>query len=420
MTEDFLHYIWKYGKFDSQNFRTTNGEKIEILSKGLHNRHAGADFSNAKIKIGDTIWAGNVEIHLHAGDWYRHKHDSNPAYNNVILHVVAEAAQATLRTSGEEIPTAVLPIQPKLIEQYNNLMDKQLDIACAKQIHEIKPYIFEFWLEKLMVERLQEKSEAILFHFRQNKNNWELTFYQMLARNFGFKLNAQPFEQLARALPLIYLAKHKNNLHQIEAMLFGQAGFLADENGDEYYLSLQKEYHFLQKKFNLKPIEKHLWKFLRLRPVNFPTIRLAQFARLVHRSSALFSRIIETEKFENLMQLFDIQASDYWDTHYVFNKESKKQVKRFGKTAFQAVLINTVVPFLFLYGKEKDDNKLKDRALQFLNALPSEKNHLIKKWEKLNIKAENAAYSQALLQLKNEYCDKKRCLECAVGNALIS
>jgi hypothetical protein len=254
---------------------------------------------------------------------------------------------------------------------------------------------------------------------KQTNNSWEEAFYTQLARNFGFKLNAEPFEQLTKSLPLTYLAKHKDNLFQIEALLFGQAGFLDENEGDEYFQKLKQEYLYLKKKFKLKGIEQHLWKFLRSRPGNFATIRIAQFAKLIHRSSALFSKVLETESINEFYTLFQIKPSDYWENHYQFNKESVKKSKSLGKSAIDILLINTVIPFLFVYGKARGLTDLQNRAIDFLEAIKAEKNSIISRWNDLGVNASSSFETQALIQLKNRYCNHKKCLNCQIGNSLI-
>lgn len=275
------------------------------------------------------------------------------------------------------------------------------------------------WLDRLLVERLERKTAYVEELLEKNKNNWEETFYQIIARNFGFKTNAEPFEQLARSLPLITLAKHKNNLMQIEALLFGQAGLLEKDFEDEYPNKLKKEYLFLQKKHSLNPVQNESWKFLRMRPASFPTIRIAQFAQLIFSSVHLFSKILVAKNVEELEHLFDLKLSNYWQTHYVFDKASVKRNKKLGKSAIHLLVINTIAPFLFLYGKRKDNEDYKEKAFQLLEEIKPEKNSIITKWKALGMEPESAYQTQALLQLKNEYCTKKRCLECAVGNAIL-
>lgn len=420
ISEYFLQYLWKYKFYKQEDLQTVCGEKIKVIRTGEHNQNAGADFLNAQIKINENLWAGNVEIHINSSDWIKHKHSENKDYDNVILHVVLNNDAEIQRNNKQIIPTLVLEIPKNIEENYIKLISKKKEIACSDNIKNVDEFIFHTWQNRLLIERLEEKSQRILQNLNYNKNSWTETFYQQLAYNFGFKLNSLPFELLAKSLSTTILAKHKNNLFQIEAMLFGQAGFLEKPEGDEYYLSLKKEYNFLKNKFDLKPIENHLWKFLRLRPVNFPTIRIAQFAVLIHKSSSLFSRILEIDKISDLEKLFDISTSEYWKTHYNFNKESKKRIKNFGKISFHNLIINTIVPFCFVYGKIRGKNEIQNKALEWLEQTPAENNSIIKKWNSINIKTPSAFVSQALLQLFNNYCKKNNCLNCVIGNKIVS
>lgn len=293
-------------------------------------------------------------------------------------------------------------------------------IACRNDLLNIDTFTIQNWLGKLAIERLEEKSKRIHKLLENTNNSWETAFYYQLAENFGFKLNSAPFKLLAKSLPLNYIAKHKNDLFQIEALFFGQAGFLNEDTGDEYYLSLRKEYEYLKKKFQLKSIEKHLWKFSRSRPGNFPTIRIAQFAQLIYKSSALFSKIIETKNVADFYKLFIVKPSGYWDNHYVFNKESVIKIKIIGKSAVDIILVNTIIPFLFVYGKSKGLHDIQERAINLLENIKPEKNSIITRWDELNVKPSNAFDTQALIQLKNNYCEPKKCLNCQIGNSLIS
>ncbi|RYE23162.1 MAG: DUF2851 family protein, partial [Sphingobacteriaceae bacterium] len=301
--ENFLHHIWKFSLYQKTALTTADGEVLQVIFPGFKHQHAGPDFQQAKIRINDTLWAGNVEIHIRASDWMRHKHSADAAYNNVILHVVYKNDVEIRNEAGLKMPVLVLEnrISDQLLLQYQNLLfAEQVDFPCQKLIHRVDELTVQTWLERMLIQRLEEKSAKVKEVLIQQKGNWEEAFYQLLAANFGFKINALPFELLAKALPLPVLAKHSFSLLQTEALLFGQAGFLADEITEPYYLSLQKEYRFLQQKYNLVPLEKHLWKFLRLRPSNFPTIRLAQFAALMHRNTRFLSAIIQTENVENI------------------------------------------------------------------------------------------------------------------------
>jgi hypothetical protein len=421
MREDFLHFLWQTKRFDFSNLKTTSGEEIIIYHTGEPNVHAGPDFLNAKLQIGETVWAGNVEMHLRSSDWRLHQHSSDPAYESVILHVVFEEDEGVFRNSGERLPCLEMKkrIPPNLIQTYQVLLHNQYWIPCQHQLHAVTVVTKNLWLDRLLVERLEQKIQAIAVILSRNQNNWEETFYQVLARNFGVKINAEPFEMLAQATPLLTLTKHKNNLFQIEALLFGQAGLLEVDFEEDYPRQLKTEYQFLKTKFQLSPIPMACWKFLRLRPPNFPTIRIAQFAALIFQSVHLFSKILKTESPAQIEQLFDLQLSDYWLTHYVFDKISKPREKSLGKNTVHLFVINTVAPFLFLYGKEHGDDALKDRAIQLLESVPAEQNHVIEKWRKLGLSPESAYQTQALLQLKNEYCDRQRCLKCAIGSAIL-
>ncbi|MDR1699085.1 MAG: DUF2851 family protein [Prevotellaceae bacterium] len=418
MNEAFLQYLWQHRLFYPADLRTVSGEKVEIINVGKRNDDAGPDFFNAKIKIGDTVWAGNVEIHLRSSDWKRHKHHRN--YDNVILHVVKVADEPVYRLSGEEIPQLVLPYPSRAEAQYESWLANKKSIPCADKLDEISRIFLQSQLNRLLSERLEQKTLAIESLLSQSQNHWEEAFYVTLCRNFGFGINAQPFEMLARSLPLNYLAKHKDNLFQIEALLFGQSGLFNSENPDEYEEKLRKEYHFLQSKFSLTPIDGSVWKMLRIRPSNFPHLRIAQLAGLIHRSSKLFSKIIENPGYKNLISLFDTEVSDYWHTHFRFGQASPERKHKLGKQTIDSLLINTVVPFLFAYGKVKNSDEWQEKAVSLLKEIPAEKNHIIKLWADLNIAAKNAFETQALLQLHKNYCEEKKCLHCAFGYQLLA
>ena len=421
MKEEFLQFIWEQELFNRNNLKTVDGKPAEVIHVGQPNTDSGPDFFNARIRIGETTWAGNVEIHQKSSHWYRHHHNVDAAYDNVILHVV-ESYDLPVKVKNHELPTLVITYPADILENYEQLLKSERWIACEDKLAEVDPFILRFWFSSLMIERLQSKTGAILAILEQNKNNWNETFYQLLARNFGMKTNAIPFELLAKSLPLQILSKHKNDLFQTEALLFGQSGLLNESLlGDDYFLSLRKEYSFLYKKYELSGIESHLWKFMRLRPINFPTIRIAQLAALINQSSALFSRILETETLGELRKLFEVSASEYWNTHYNFNKISKdNHTKALGETAFNNLVINTVVPMLFVYGDHHMDQEMKDRALLLLEKLTPESNQIIRKWNDLGIECRSAFETQALIQLKNLYCTNKKCLNCQLGAKIIT
>jgi hypothetical protein len=421
MPEEFLQYIWENNLFKVDGLQTTDGQPVEIISTGKRNSDSGPDFFNARIKIDNTIWVGNVEIHRLASDWERHGHKADAAYNNVILHVAEIIDKPVFRSNGEEIPAVVLHYPAALKINYQKLLDAKTWIACQSQFHKVDPIILQLGFNRLMIERLEDKTSEILSRLQANNNDWNATFYQMLARMFGFKVNAVPFELLAKSLPIEVLAKHKSNLFQLEALLFGNSGLLNEQLlGDDYCINLRNEYSFLYKKYQIKGIESHLWKFMRLRPGNFPTVRISQFAALIHRSHGLFSKIIEIEGLNELKQLFKVQASEYWNSHFNFNKNSiKYSVKELGETSINTIILNVVIPFLFVYGEKQNKEYLKNRSLEFLEQLPAEENSIVVKWQKLGVESRSAFESQALLQLKNKYCEQKKCLNCQIGVKLV-
>lgn len=420
--EELLHYIWKFRLYNINNLSTANGDRLHVFSPGTQHHHAGPDFQNAKIQIGETLWAGNVEIHIRATDWLKHGHNQDQAYQNVILHVVYQNDQEIYNKEGTAIPVLVLEerIPDALLLRYQNLMyANQEAFPCEKLIGRIDDFIKQNWLDRMLVQRLEEKSEAVLKTIALLKGNWEEAFYQTLAANFGFKVNALPFELLAKSLPLQILSKHHFNLLQTEALIFGQAGFLDDQIADLYFLELQKEYQFLKQKYRLVSLEKHLWKFLRLRPLNFPTIRLAQFAALLHRNTRFLTAVIRADT-EKLNAFFTgINPSNYWLDHYLFGKMAKPCSKKLGQASVENILINTVSVFLFTYGKENQSEAYSVKAIKILDELPCENNFIIAKFSTAGVKIKTAGNSQAVIELKNKYCDQKRCLECEIGNKLL-
>lgn len=422
MRENFLHFLWRWRRFQAADLRTTEGQTLEILHPGEYNTHAGPDFFNARLRLGDTLWAGNVEIHLRASEWLAHRHDEDTAYDNVILHVVLEEDRpiAHART-GRRLATLELRgrIPPKILETYHRLEHERLWVPCANFLPEVPGIVLHNWLDRLLVERLEEKTASIAQVLAATGNHWEETFYRMLAHSFGLKVNAEPFGALAHAVPLLLLAKYRNHALQIEALLFGQAGLLDSDFADPYPKELAREYRHLRHKHALVPLNATHWKFLRLRPANFPTVRLAQFAALMSRSVQLFDQMLETRTLQELENLFLAEPNAYWLTHFQFDKPSAPRRKLPGRDFLHLLVINTIAPFLFHYGKTKGRSDLQQRAFELLEALPPEANTITDNWGNLRIPSRNAYQSQALIHLKTRYCDAKRCLECAVGTALL-
>jgi len=421
MKEEFLHYIWQQRLFYPIAAQTTDGETVEVLNPGRRNTDAGPDFFNAKIVIGGTLWAGNVEIHSRASDWLQHGHHTDKAYDNVILHIVETADADVFRTNGTKIPQMVMKFPKEIAENYENLLQKTPQwVACEEKLALLAPATLQEWKNTLLRERLTKKIQAIEALLAANTNSWDDAFYVIVARNFGFGTNAQPFEELAKSLPQKILARHKDSRLQIEALLLGQAGLLPEASTDDYCAALKKEYAFLQKKYALSPLCPSLWKLLRLRPDNFPYVRIAQFAALVQKSTHLFSKIIEQHDITSLRSLFLCEVSDYWLTHYRFGNQSVTKTKKLSRQTIDILLINTVVPMLYACGEKRNNETLKADALALLTALPAEKNAATNRWALLGITARNAADSQALLQLANNYCSERKCLHCHIGHEIMA
>lgn len=416
--EDLLHFIWKFRLFKMQQLKTADGDQVEIIRPGLHNHNAGPDFENAKIKIGDTLWVGNVEIHVNSSDWYRHQHQTDMAYDNVILHVVAKHDQEISRSDGSHI--AVLEIEDLISEDikqnYFMLMTGINWIPCEKKIKEVEHFYIKKCLSRLMLERLEERTEQLQELLTEFKGSWDDAFYITIARNFGFKTNALPFEMLARSLPQNLLAKYKNRPIQIEALIFGQAGFLNTGFKDKYPKLLRQEYQFLQKKHALKPVDKYLWKYMRLRPLNFPTLRLAQFSALIVKSNHLFSKILDEREISAIPILFsELQPAHYWQNHFRFEQISQHHSALPGRDAVDNIMINTIAVFLFAYGIKTSSEEYSERGIKILESLRPEKNALIRRFNEIGVGSDNSACTQALIQLKKSYCDQKKCLSCEIG-----
>lgn len=423
MKEDFLHYVWKFKKFDFLHAKTTNGEVLEIYQVGMHNQEqAGPDFFNAKIKIGAQLWAGNVEIHKRSSDWYAHHHEIDPAYDNVILHVVWEHDVEVYRKDNSPIPTLVLEniVQQNAINNYQNLLGIHANrwINCEPDFPDFTDFELNNWLERLYIERLEEKSKVINLILEQNANDWEAALFVMLAKNFGLNVNGEAFLSIARSIPFSVIRKI-NSLTQMEALLLGQAGLLYKPNEHPYYQLLKKEYEYLRHKFKLNHIGVLPISFFRLRPPNFPTIRLAQLAALYQRQKNLFQDLIHENKIKNIQKLFDLKASEFWDTHFNFENEVKSSPKRISKTLIDLIMINTLIPLQFAYAKYQG-NVDPEKIFSLIKALPMEKNSISKGFNMLRPQtAKNALDSQALIQLKKQYCDKNQCLKCHLGLKLL-
>ncbi len=416
MTERLLQYIWQFQYFNKTSLQTVEGETVEIVYQGSYNTNQGPDFFEAKLKIGNTLLIGNVELHCKTSEWNTHKHSADKNYANVIAHIVWEN-DCTLPNN---LPTIILQdrVSKILLEKYQKLLNTSSFIPCENSISTVPEITWLSWKERLLIERLEQKSTSANEYLSKNNYHWEETFWWMIAKNFGIKVNSEAFEKIAQSIPITVLAKHKNQLHQIEALLFGQAGLLDKDFEEDYPILLRKEYQFYKSKYNLQSTNANLF-FLRMRPANFPTVRLAQLAMLIVHSVHLFSKIKEIEEVENVKKLLNVTANDYWHYHYNFDELSTYKIKNVGVQMINNLIINTVIPILFAYGHYTKEHHFKDKALRWLTQLTAEKNSRINGFLALQITIKNAFDSQSLLQLKNEYCSKKRCLECAVGNKLL-
>lgn len=485
--EKLLHYAWQ-NRLCGPLLRTSAGEEAEVIDPGLHNLDAGPDFFNAKIKIGGTLWAGNVEIHLRSSDWYRHHHEQDCAYNNVILHVVGEIDRRVFCEDGKELPQAVIVVPTKLWENYNELLKEATFPPCFRVIPSVSGVTRRGWLARLSTERLQAKTARVDKYLEKTHGDWERTFFITLSRNFGFGTNAEAFERWAFGIDLSAVGKHRDNLLQVEAYFLGQAGLLDEarrpksealspkgrakgqiggteeklfgkeeqiggaeekllgtkeqiggakekllgtegqpggaknltaggeaEQGEAYFEKLQEEYKFLQRKFGLSPMNPVVWKFGRLRPQNFPYVRLAQLAHLFHLRRVDFSRLAEAPDAAAMRALFRVGVTPYWQTHYAFGEPGKASPKILQASTLNLILINTIAPLLFAYGRAQGDETLTERALELLQSLPAESNYITKCWERAGLKVSHAADSQALIHLRTAYCDRKDCLRCRFG-----
>lgn len=423
MQETFLHYIWQHQYFDKQDLLTTDGEAIQIVHPGFRNTHAGPDFFNARIRIGSIEWVGSVEIHVNASAWLQHKHDLDAAYDNVVLHVVWKNDKPVHRNDSSQLTSIELKnrVDENLLLRCNKLVNSPDVIPCAGMLATVPDIIRFSMLDRTVVQRLDEKSQRVLDLYERNQHDWEETCYQLLCRNFGFKINSEPFLQLAQALPYKTLLKHADNLLQLEALLFGQAGLLEESSMDAYYALLAREYSFLSHKYQLekKRMNKAQWRFLRLRPANFPTIRLAQLAMLIHQRKNIFSAILSIANAETLKQFFRVTQSQYWCEHYQFFKKLEGSIAGLGDASIENILINTVAPLLTACSRQKDDPALIDRAVDILQQCDAEDNAVIRQWNALGMRTATAFDSQGLLGLHQDYCLRKKCLECNIGASFV-
>ena len=427
--EILLHYIWKHRIYPLHEMRTNKGETVEVIDPGLHNRNAGPDFFNAKIKIDGILWVGNIEIHDKASDWFLHGHDKDKSYDNVILHVVGIDDMPVVMSNGNIVRQMQMDVPDYVSRNYASLLNEDKYPPCHNIVPSLSKLKLHSWLNALQTERLEDKTLAIQKRLSECNGSWEDAYFATLARNFGFGVNSEAFEAWAHILSLQSIAHHRDDLFQIEAIFLGQAGLLSAESinerhrsealTDNYYIRLNTEYKYLSHKFGLSSIDPKLWKFLRLRPQNFPHIRISQLANLYYNRNASFSQLLDCDSIDRLKEIFYTHVTPYWETHYSFGHESKKSEKCLSKQSVNVIILNTVIPVLFAYGKYKNEEKYCERAFSFLEELKPEDNSITRMWQECGMDIKTAADSQAIVQLKKVYCDRRDCLRCRIGYEFI-
>lgn len=418
--EQVLHYVWKHRLFQ-KDLKTTDGVSIEILDVGLHNTDEGPDFFNAKIKVGDRTWSGNIEIHRSSDEWIKHGHDKNKTYNSVILHIVEHANRKIYNEAKIAVPQCEIKYPNHIKDNIEFLLNADVALPCSNFLKDFPVIHLRGWLNTLLLERLERKANDIQRHLEHFNNSWTDVFYVLLSRSLGFGLNSDAFERLALSLPLNYILKQGDNPLQIEALLFGQAGLLEDiGNPDAYTRKLQQEYTFLKNKYSLSPLDKQVFRMLRIRPASSPYIRIAQLASLLKNIQGLYAKVLKSNDLGQIRLLFHVNASEYWQTHYIFGEESPRKNKYIGDASLDVMIINTVVPLVFSYGKKINDESYAEKALNFLEIIKPESNSIIRQFVSCGVNAESAYTTQALIQLKREYCEKRKCLYCRIGYKLLS
>ena len=430
--EKLLQYCWKHRILPEGELRTADGESIEIVDTGLLNTDAGPDFFNARIRIGGRLWAGNVEIHIRRNDWYAHGHDRDAAYDNVILHVVdaqsngpADADSAIRTREGRILPEVKISVPEEIRANYRELLSEDSYPPCYKIIPNVTSLSMHSWMAALQTERLKQKTEAIAERVSMLKGDWEHAYFITLARSYGFGSNSDALEQWARNMPMTSVAHHRDNLFQIESIFFGQAGMLniasvrerlqLETAADEYFQRMQSEYEYLKHKFQMTDKYAPQWKYMRMRPQNFPTIRIAQLARLYYERRTSLSQLIECDTIDKLRKMFHCGVSDYWQTHYTFGHESQPSAKQLSVASISLLMINCAIPMIFAYGRHTGSEALCNRALDLLESLPPENNTITRMWKQVGLESRSAGDTQALIQLKKQYCDRKDCLQCRIG-----
>lgn len=422
MKEDFLHFVWKEQLFDTTDLKTEEGDTVRIIEKGLYNHHAGPDFFNCQIVIDNITWAGNIEIHIKSSDWYRHKHQEDPSYDNVILHVVLEHDMNVHRKDRSIIPTITLQnrfYQESLSRYKRFFLSSSMVYPCRPFLSKLDIQIIEDMFSATLKERLENKNQLILEQLKQTNNNWDESFYHLLAKSFGFKVNAVPMQLLAETIPLSIIDRESNELLKVEALLFGVGGLLQTTSDAPYIFKLKREFANQQNKYNLQSLHPAIWKFGKLRPSNFPTIRIAQFAMLLYKQKRIFKRCINASTLESLQSIFSTEASEFWINHFHFEKSSTINSKLLGIESINNLIINAVIPFCYSYGKQIGNKNLQEKSIKWLNEIKPEKNKYTEIWDQSNFKFSNAAETQGLIELNNIYCSKNKCIHCKIGSSVM-
>ena len=420
MKEDFLHYLWKFKKFELSNLTTSNAEVLTIVNSGQYLQLAGPDFFNAQIIIGNQKWAGNIEIHIKSSDWYVHHHEKDEAYDNIILHVVWEHDTQIFRKNNTEIPVLELKkyVSKEVLDKYQSLMAPKSWIYCEKQLATIDDFVWENWKERLFFERLERKSIAIQKKLNETQQDWETVLFCLLAKNFGLNTNGESFLKIAQSIPFSIIRKEGQEVENLESLFLGKSRLLEGDKEDVYFKNLKSRFEYLTHKYNLEHSLFETVEFFKHRPDNFPTIRWSQLANLYAKHHNLFSKLIVSNSVKSIYEIFEVSVSTYWQTHYTFDKESPKKKKTLSKSFIDLIIINTIIPFQFAYSKSLG-KEISESLLNFIKEVSPESNSIIQKFNSFKIISKNAFETQSLLQLKNEYCNRSRCLECAIGIELL-
>lgn len=419
--EEFLHFLWRTRRFEQAELRTTHGEAIEIIDQGRYNEHAGPDFLLARIKIGDQQWAGQVELHVKASDWLAHKHAHDPAYQNVILHVVWEEDRPIYLADGSRLPCLELKNRTPthLFARYRQLQQSRLKVPCTSRLAEVSALVRNAWLDRMLAERLEQKAEQLKILWEDAHFDWEQTLRISIARAMGLPANADALQELMRHLPHTLVARYRSVCEHVEALFFGQAGLLEGHFKDAWPRMLQREYRFLAKKHGLSPMSAACWKWSRMRPPSFPSLRIAQLATLSQKYSQWFSAFRQMESVSEVAAFFDCKPSAYWSKHHHWQRPSARDFSRPGKSLVQRVVVNALAPFFFFYGGQTKELNYKEQALNWLSQLPPESNQVVRRWRDFGWRIDSAEHSQAVIHLERAYCERRKCLDCAIGHVLL-